>query len=856
MNIFSPRHSLRALGFLLVAMTWLCPLFAENPGHKQVLVLHSYHLGYVWTSNIHGGLLSILRNANTQVDLRTEYLDWKHYPTQANLDRQYENLKAKYQHQRFDLILATDNKATDFLLEHRQELFPGAPMAFCGYNGFQISLIQNQPGVTGIAENVDGAGTLEIALHLLPDTQRVWVVCDGTETGRAVRQDMERALNQYQGRLQANYLGDGQTTEEVLTQIATAPEQTLILAGPFNQDGSGRFLDLWELADLIRERGLSAPVVHLYEEALGHGVLGGRLMSGWKQGEALGCMAIRILDGVKPEQIPPIQYATVRDVVDYREMEHRGIPASRIPGNCEVLNPPRSYYEQYHRWIMAGLIVSLALTLALSILLFLHRQEERALRHSEARLKALIQHMPLLACAFDPKNAVIVWNHACEVSTGYSAEEIVHASSPHNFTQDEAWRQVLRLARGDARESESVLCHQDKQGQTRIIRWVTESRNYPIQGWAGWVVGIDVTERRLAEAERTRLAQAVSQTVDAVLITSNSGEITYANAAAGQLFSQSPEDLQGQDLWSCLGTRGDSEPFQVLRRETQAGRPWRGRLRKEGASGAPQILEAAFSPIQAQESQSPESVVVLRDITSQLEMEAQVRRSQRMDSLGSLAGGIAHDFGNLMQAIQLESELLEERLTEFPKHLPHIATIRSTALRGGDLVRHLLSFARSKPVTLGPINLHEIIEELRLLLKHTLPKQIRINLALDASRPVIEGDASQILQILMNLALNARDAMPQGGTLTLATENRDSHLEVRVRDTGSGMPPEVMARIFEPFFTTKEPGKGTGMGLAMTYTLVKSHGGQIDVDSVPGQGTTFRLRFPLSASAVPGASAS
>jgi len=841
------------MGLLLAVLLCSGCLEAEDPSHKQILVLHSYHLGYVWTSNIHGGLLSVLRKENAAVDLRTEYLDWKHFPTQANLDRQYENIKAKYQGHAFDLILATDNKATDFLLAHRRELFPGVPMVFCGYNGFQPELLRHQASVTGVAEVVDGAGTLGIALQLMPEIQEVWVICDATETGRAVRKELERALDRYRGRLSARFLGEGQSTEEVLREVASAGERTLILAGPFNLDREGRFLDLWELADLMRERDIQAPVVHLYEEALGHGVLGGRLMSGWKQGETMGRMVVKVLGGTRIDQIPPIDYSTVRDVVDYRELEQRGVPFSRIPSHCAVLNPPQSYYERFRGVILAGLVLALALILVLSGLLFLRYQRERALRLSEARLKALIQHMPLLACAFDAESTVIVWNHACEISTGFPASEIVNHPAPPDFIRDEAWQEVLRLARGDAREGETELRHRDRQGQPRIIRWFSEARRYPIQGWAGWVVGIDVTERRLAEAGQARLAQAVSQTVDAVLIVSSDGSIIYANTAAGLLFERALEALIHQNLWSCFGEPEDPAVFLEICQAILSGRSWRGRIRTQAQELSPKILEAAFSPIQSREPQALEFVAVLRDVTQQLEMEAQVRRSQRMDSLGALAGGIAHDFGNLMQTTLLEVELLKNGLGGLHGLLSHADSIQRTAQRGGDLVKHLLSFARSKPVSLGPVDLHEAVEELRLMLQHTLPKKIQIQLDLQATHSVIEGDAGQILQVLMNLALNARDAMSEGGVLSLATENLENDLLVRVEDTGCGMAPEVLAHIFEPFFTTKEAGQGNGMGLAMTYALVKSHGGQIDVVSTPGMGTSFRLRFPLSASGAPGA---
>ncbi len=314
-------------------------LGAENPRNKQVLVLHSYHLGYVWTSNIHDGILEALKVAKVGVDIRTEYLDWKHFPTAENLARQFESLKAKYRTHPFHLVITSDNIATEFALKYREELFPGTPIVFCGYNGFSSRLIRNVSNVTGVAEHVDGGGTLEVALQLLPQARRVLVVCDGTETGRAVRSTLESARGRFQGRLEFEFLGEMQATEEVLQAVADVATDTFILIGPFNQDHEGRFLDLWELPVLLRERGVKVPVFHLYEEALGHGSVGGSLMSGRQQGEAAGGLAARILQGEEVGRIPVMEQPTVRTVVDFREMQHHGIPESRLRSGWAGLCP-------------------------------------------------------------------------------------------------------------------------------------------------------------------------------------------------------------------------------------------------------------------------------------------------------------------------------------------------------------------------------------------------------------------------------------------------------------------------------------------------------------------------------------
>lgn len=842
----SPRGFLRLLACLLL---WAASLGAENPDHKQVLILHSYHLGYVWTANIHEGLRDVLQGSRLDVDLRTEYLDWKHFPTEENLARQFETLRAKYHDHRFDLVITSDNKALEFVLEHRAQLFPGVPIVFCGYNGFRPDLLARDQNVTGVAEFVDGWGTVEMGLRLVPQTRRVWVVTDLTETGRAVRREVERSLQIHAPDIEARFIGEGLSTEEVLARVEGIPGEDMILVGPFNQDSRGRFLDLWELAELMRDRHVQAPVLHLYEEALGHGVLGGSLMSGRLQGEAAGHLAVRVLRGEAAGAIPVRMDATVHRVVDFKEMRRFGIPETRIPEGSEILNPPESFYARHKHLILGSLVVSILAVLALTGVLVARRQRELALRRSEARLRALVQNMPVLVCAFDEGGQIIVWNRACESASGYPAEEILGGPEQHAFDlmKAEDWFSVVRLARGTEAEPRAELELQGKDGRSRTVLWTSEARRFPIPGWAGWIVGIDVTEQRLAEAERARLALAVSQTVDGVLLASSDRTIAYVNAAAAAVFAERPEDMTGKRLDPYFAASAPGEGMAAIWQEIQAGRPWRGRLREVRPDGTERVLDALFSPIRQAGEPRPSAVVVVRDVTRQLELEDLLLRSQRMESLGALASGVAHDFGNLLTTILSSTDLLEMDFDDPTQRQRDVEVVRKTAQRGADLVRQLLGFARSRPSELTTVDFHRVLEELREMLARTLPKTIRIELDLRATRHCIQGDGGQILQVLLNLALNARDAMPSGGTLSFRTASADSQIHVSIQDTGTGMSPEVMARIFEPFYSTKGEGKGTGMGLAMAYALVKSHGGEIEVRSAPGKGTTFHLRFDAKA---------
>ena len=255
----------------------------------------------------------------------------------------------------------------------------------------------------------------------------------------------------------------------------------------------------------------------------------------------------------------------------------------------------------------------------------------------------------------------------------------------------------------------------------------------------------------------------------------------------------------------------------------------------------------------------PASLNFLRDITVEKKLESQLVHAQKMEAVGTLAGGIAHDFNNLLQAVQGYAELLLLPKGEGEPGYRELQEISRAAKRGGELTRQLLTFSRKVESKLQPVDLNRIVEDVRLLLERTIPKMIKIELHLTGNLHHVNADASQVEQILMNLAVNARDAMPDGGTLRIETKNvvldedaRRSQPELTpgkyvllaVADTGQGMDKSTLENIFDPFFTTKEVGKGTGLGLAMVYGIVKNHHGHITCVSKPGEGTAFEIYLP------------
>ncbi|HZD55002.1 MAG TPA: ATP-binding protein, partial [Candidatus Aquicultoraceae bacterium] len=249
------------------------------------------------------------------------------------------------------------------------------------------------------------------------------------------------------------------------------------------------------------------------------------------------------------------------------------------------------------------------------------------------------------------------------------------------------------------------------------------------------------------------------------------------------------------------------------------------------------------------------------DVTEQMQLEEQLRHIQKMDAVGTLAGGIAHDFNNIIQAILGYTAVLQARAAEGGFRPEEIDGIEQAGIRASELTTQLLGFARGGKYEVKPVDLNRVVEKVVSMIRHTFDRSIEIRTDLAEDLAAIEGDAGQLEQTVLNLCINARDAMPNGGILSLSTRleampgdgegdageaRPEPYVCLALRDTGVGIPPENIPRIFEPFFTTKEPGKGSGMGLAMAYGIVKNHGGFLTVGSVPGEGAQFRILLPPS----------
>ncbi|MBA4392864.1 MAG: hypothetical protein C0407_04860 [Desulfobacca sp.] len=275
--------------------------------------------------------------------------------------------------------------------------------------------------------------------------------------------------------------------------------------------------------------------------------------------------------------------------------------------------------------------------------------------------------------------------------------------------------------------------------------------------------------------------------------------------------------------------------------------------------GQARYFSGSTAPLLDEQGKIVGTMGIARDITENKKLEQQLLQAQKMESIGNLAGGIAHDFNNLLGGILGYASFVKKKMSIQDPLYPSVNSIERSAQQAAELTKQLLGFARRGKYQVKPINFNALIQELVHLLERTIDKRIALEVELDPYLHLIEGDEAQLQQSLMNICLNARDAMPSGGSLRIVSSNQTlsqntmlkqrgwkegEYIKIILSDTGTGMTPEIQSQIFEPFFTTKDPGRGTGLGLSMVYGIIQNHGGYIDIKSMLDQGTTFELFLP------------
>jgi len=500
-----------------------------------------------------------------------------------------------------------------------------------------------------------------------------------------------------------------------------------------------------------------------------------------------------------------------------------------------------------HRWQVERLIEerTAALDSAITSLAEVHR----GLEESEAKYRRLVEDSPN-AIVVEREGRIVLINRAAVEMFGVDATRNVEDHNMAEFVAPERREMAQELFR-DLYAHEIQLSPRE----TRLLRRDGSIFDAEIAASSFSYGGIrsiqvvlrDITQRKLDQAENARLILAIEQVEESILVTDLEANIVYVNPAFERISGYSRQEVLGRNPRIQKSGRQPREFYDALWNVLKAGESWNGRFLNRAKDGSMYTEEATISPVANRKGEIINYVAVKRDVTVETELQERLHQSQKMDAIGRLAGGVAHDFNNMLMVIVSYADLIESSLADDNPLRQHVQQILRAAQRSAALTRQLLAFSRKQMLTPQILNCNLILSETISMIRRIISENIDLKCNLAPELWNVKADADQLVQVILNLCVNARDAMPNGGSLVLATRNHyleSGFVEISVSDTGVGIPLEIQGKLFEPFFTTKERGKGTGLGLATVYGIVQQSGGSIRVDSSPGQGATFTVHLP------------
>lgn len=487
------------------------------------------------------------------------------------------------------------------------------------------------------------------------------------------------------------------------------------------------------------------------------------------------------------------------------------------------------------------------------------------------QFRELLEKVELAAATLDCEARIVFCNDYLLKITGYTSEQVLGRTWFSVFspsTPESERKNFLEELVGDYLGPHGELKIQTKAGDTRYLA----INNTILRDTKGNVVGVasigeDITERKQNEAALYLQSEALIAAANAIVITDTTGIIEWVNPAFCKMTGYSQEQIIGKNPRDLIKSgHQDQKVYENLWNTILSGRVWRGEFLNKRKDGSIYPEEEIITPVRNSHNEIAHFIAIKRDISLQKKLEEENKKlteqfyqTQRLDSIGKLAGGIAHDFNNLLVPIlgYAEMGMIEtDQDTTLHTHFTHI---QEAGTRAANLTRQILAFSRQQMLELRTIDLNQVITEFQKMLQRLIGEDIELITNLEENLHMMKADKSQIEQILLNLSINARDAMPNGGKLIIESANvtideaavvdplditPGDYIVLTVTDTGHGMDAETQQRIFEPFFSSKTRDKGTGLGLSTVFGIVKQHSGSIQVTSEPDKGTTFTVYFP------------
>ncbi len=857
----------RRILFRLIAFSILLICYfssnAEANGSKKILVLHSYHQGFLWTDMIQDGLSRSLSSSYPKAELYIEYMNTKRNSAKSAFPLLFDLYKQFYQNTNFDAIVASDNNALDFLLLHRDILFPGVPVVFCGINDIFNYRFKPSSAYTGVSETADIDSTIRVGLKLHPQTRNIAVISDSTESGDINLGIVKDVLIKIPGVKMIDL--SRLTSSQLIERLKKLGDDTIVFNTSFIRDADGRTFSARESMEFIANKS-RRPVYTSWDFNMAPGAIGGKQLSGHLQGENAAWLVNKVLRGENAGEIPIIESPTAY-IFDYQGLQKYHISESQLPAGSIITGKPVTFYSRYKYYIWFGAALFAAQVLIIGILssnISKRKREEQsrliaeaALRESETRYADMINNIQDTFYRTDTDGLLKVINPSGAALLGYeSTDEMIGRPNSSFWMYQEKRAEMLEIMKRDGTVKDYEVVLQRRDGSPVTVA-TTSNYYYDKDGHVLGVEGIfrDITERKRSEDELFRQNNLISTIIEsaseAIFAKDTAGVYISINKAGARMLGLSVADVVGRTDAEILPT----EIADQFRKSDQ-------QIVSEGVSSEREeigLLDGRLRTFLSHKTPWLDNsgkiigiIGVSNDITDRKVHEKEQLKMEKLESLGVLAGGIAHDFNNILTGILGNISFAQMFLDTTHKSYKPLSEAEKASLRAGELAHQLLTFAKGGEPVKKVVSIQHIASEAVSFVLHGSNVKGIVNIP--DSIHAINADEGQMSQVFHNIIINAAQAMPGGGNLDITAKNKilpvnnamnlpaGNYVSLSFTDQGCGIPESDLINVFDPYFTTKPAGNG--LGLASVHSIISKHGGHIGVTSVAGVGTTFTIHLP------------
>jgi len=844
---------------LAVVMGFAVTAWGEDAVSILVVNQGGYHPGYV--AYQYGLRTALATNFSKPVLVYQENPDFARFGSDGYREELAGWLRNKYHGNKLDAIVAVGGKSIDFVLRARGKAWPQVPVIAIGSADTISNELAGQTNVTGFIVAVDVQGTLKTAVRLRPGTRRIAFISPGATV-------VDGSAESYQHDLQAaekfctNQFGliklVGLSMAETKRRLLELPPETIVFYDDVRTDGAGPVLLPWIAVEELTSVS-TAPIFSYSWFYVGNGVVGGVCINPEVVNSEIAGQIAAVVRAGNADAVPTARDKSSRFVFDWRQVQKYHLSAAQIPSNSEGRFRPPTLWQAY-RGIMIVLLGALAVQTALIfVLLWQRRRMRRAdeeLSNSKRMLRTVLDTIPHHLVWKDRNGVILGCNRAvmteCGNIVGKTDFETGAAKHAERYRADDL--DVMDKDQPKLNFEEPQTRPDGSQG------WYRTSK-VPLHDKDGRVTGIlgtydDITELKRAEEalrESERRQRTLAEATFEGICVSENGRVLDVNDQFAAMYGYARNELIGRDVLTMIAPEWRQAIAERFR--TGEGKPIEHQcLRKDGS-----VFDCEAQAKTISWGDREVRVTALRDLTQRKQLEAQLRQSQKMEAFGQLAAGVAHDFNNILTIIQGNVSLLQMGTLTPAEQTSANAEIFRAAERAANLTRQLLTFSRRQRIQAEDLDLNEVVANVTKMLQRLIGEDIALETRYAPGEALIHADPGMMEQVLVNLAVNSRDAMPKGGRLivetatvaltdttqfTKPTTRSGEFVRLSVTDTGCGIAPEHLVRLFEPFFTTKEVGKGTGLGLATVFGIVEQHQGWIEAESQVNDGTTFHIYLP------------